>query len=96
MAKLRCPGMNPANFEPDDIKLHGCVECGEEIEFWKDDVRLDCPACGRANFNPDIGATCLAWCKSAVECVGNDDIKEWLKRYGDGRSDACDVSDSRR
>lgn len=73
----RCPGMNPAHFKPEDIRLHKCVSCGEELEFWKDDVKIACHACKHINFNPNIRNTCLCWCKSASKCIGNNDINEW-------------------
>jgi len=85
MAKMRCPGMNPQYFKSEDIQEHACLECGEALEFWKDDVRLTCPTCGQINFNPNLGSTCLAWCKQAAQCVGNDDIYEWLKTHSGER-----------
>jgi len=80
MAIDRCPGMNPAFFKPEDIQIHKCIDCGEELEFWKDDVRLTCEKCGKVNYNPDLENTCLSWCKSATECLGGQDIREWLKK----------------
>lgn len=80
MARKRCPGMDPAGFGPEDIRLRACLACGEEQEFWRDDVKLTCPSCGHVNFNPDIGSTCLVWCKSAAQCLGNEDVKDWLAR----------------
>lgn len=80
MAKLRCPGMDPARFKPEDIKYRQCINCSAEIEFWKDDVKLPCPECKQVNFNPDIGNTCLSWCKEAEKCLGNSDIKEWIEK----------------
>jgi hypothetical protein len=84
--------MDPAHFTPDDVELRQCVQCGEELEFWKDDVRMTCDSCGTINYNPDIANTCLAWCDGAAECVGNSDIIEWKKRTGGGYSSraACD------
>lgn len=80
MALSRCPGMNPAYFKPKDIELHKCIHCGKEIEFWKDDIKIKCRSCGQVNFNPNIGNTCLVWCKSAEKCLGNDDMKEWIAK----------------
>lgn len=73
--------MNAAYFKPKDIKSHKCINCGKEIEFWKDDIKRKCPSCGHSNFNPNIGTTCLVWCKKAAECLGNEDIKEWMAKY---------------
>ena len=81
--RLRCPGMDPAYFKPEDIRLHRCIECGREIEFWKDDVKIECPFCSRVNFNPDLGNSCLTYCKKADQCLGNNDLKEWLAHHGD-------------
>jgi predicted RNA-binding Zn-ribbon protein involved in translation (DUF1610 family) len=78
MALHRCPGMSPGFFRPSDVKVRKCIHCAEDMEFWKDDIKLRCPACGRINFNPDIGTTCLVWCKRADDCLGNDDIHEWI------------------
>jgi hypothetical protein len=80
MPRLRCPGMDPAYFKPEDIQMHPCIECGEEIEFWKDDVKLKCPHCRQINFNPALGNSCLVYCKKAEQCLGNNDIKEWRTR----------------
>lgn len=80
MAKLKCPGMNPANFQPQDIKTHNCIHCGMEMEFWKDDIKIRCPACNQFNFNPGLGNTCLTWCKSAADCLGNNNIHEWMQQ----------------
>ena len=76
--RKRCPGMDPAYFKPEDISSQKCTVCGNEIEFWKDDVFLVCSACGARNTNARVQNTCLAWCKEAAVCVGNKDINEWL------------------
>ncbi|MBC8184381.1 hypothetical protein H8E88_25075 [candidate division KSB1 bacterium] len=81
MAIKKCPGMDPAYFKPEDIQMHRCLECGQELEFWKDDVKLKCAHCGQNNFNPNLGNTCLVWCKEAAKCVGNDDINEWIEKH---------------
>jgi hypothetical protein len=73
--------MDPAHFKPEDIKEHSCISCGAELEFWKDDVKITCHECNHINFNPNLGNTCLCWCKSASICLGNNDIHEWIKKY---------------
>lgn len=83
MAFKKCPGMDPANFKPADIKQNGCVSCGYVLEFWKDDVKVKCPSCKQVNFNPNLGSSCITWCKMAADCVGNNDVLEWIARNKD-------------
>ena len=80
----RCPGMDPSYFKPDDIKEHKCISCGNEIEFWKDDIKIVCKKCGQTNFNPNLGDTCIVWCRSASDCIGSNDIKEWIRNKRSG------------
>ena len=70
--------MDPAFFKPEDIGTQHCAGCGSDIEFWKDDVFLDCSRCGAGNTNARLRNTCLTWCKEASACIGNTDIDEWL------------------
>lgn len=77
----KCPGMDPANWKIDDISEHKCINCGTELEFWKDDIKRSCPKCGQTMFNPNIGNYCLVWCKKADECIGNQDILEWKEKF---------------
>ena len=79
MTPHKCPGMSLRFFKPNDIKLRNCIHCNYEMEFWKDDIKLTCRFCGKANFNPDLGNVCLTWCKQAEKCLGNSDINEWMK-----------------
>jgi predicted RNA-binding Zn-ribbon protein involved in translation (DUF1610 family) len=78
MTTKKCPGMDPAYFKPEDIKVHKCLSCNQDLEFWKDDVKIKCSQCGHYNFNPNLGNTCLVWCREAAKCVGNNDIDEWI------------------
>jgi predicted RNA-binding Zn-ribbon protein involved in translation (DUF1610 family) len=70
--------MDSAYFKPEDISSQKCTKCGNDIEFFKDDVFLICPGCGARNTNARVSNTCLSWCKDAAACVGNKDIEEWL------------------
>jgi predicted RNA-binding Zn-ribbon protein involved in translation (DUF1610 family) len=85
--KKRCPGMDPAHFKPEDIRMQECTSCGKDIEFWKDDVFLACPGCGARNTNARVQNTCLAWCKEAANCIGNKDIDEWLHLHGNNKEE---------
>ncbi len=75
--------MDPAYFKPEDIRSRDCEGCGHEMEFWKDDIFLICPRCGKRNANPRVRDTCLSWCKEAASCIGNSDIEEWLRLHSD-------------
>ncbi len=81
--KKRCPGMDPAFFKIEDISRQKCINCSNDLEFWKDDIFLTCPGCGTRNTNALVQNTCLAWCKEAASCLGNTDINEWLRTHGD-------------
>jgi len=52
--KWRCPGV----FRP--IEIENCPGCGEEIEFFAGDVKLECLKCGRVVYRQS--ASCLERC----------------------------------
>jgi predicted RNA-binding Zn-ribbon protein involved in translation (DUF1610 family) len=84
--KRRCPGMDPAYFRPEDIRMQKCIRCNADLEFWKDDIFLTCPGCGTRNTNARIDMTCLSWCREAASCLGSDDIDEWIRKHGNNKS----------
>lgn len=47
-----------------------CPSCGDEVEIWSDEVLSSCHGCG-ATVSREPGPTCLDWCDSARECVGD-------------------------
>lgn len=90
MAMHRCPGMSATNWRPKDVDEVKC-QCGKILEFWKDDVKVACPGCGKVTFNPKLGSLCLSWCAKAAECIGSLDIEEWKKQIQgkDSSPDQC-------
>jgi endogenous inhibitor of DNA gyrase (YacG/DUF329 family) len=66
----RCPGQDQRFWKPGDIFEAPCPQCGRAVEFWKDDPRRLCPACGTSVANPHHDPGCAAWCKHADECLG--------------------------
>ena len=50
-----CPGQDRSNWTPDDIFEVACTNCGATIEFFKDDAKRYCKACGTCNANPKHG-----------------------------------------
>ena len=69
MALNRCPGQDRRFWKPGDIFDAQCPHCGEEIEFWKDDVRVSCTQCGKVAVNPRLNLACAQWCKWAEQCL---------------------------
>jgi len=72
MAIERCPGQDMRFWRPDDIYDVPCPECGEKVEFWKNDPRRTCPNCGKAILNPKVRLGCAKWCPYAAECLGSE------------------------
>lgn len=62
-----CPGsIAIREARPDDMT---CPHCGQEMEIWSDEVVARCHHCG-LYVSKERGASCIDWCKSAVECIG--------------------------
>jgi hypothetical protein len=70
MTEFRCPGQDMRYWKPEDIFSMRCVNCGEEIEFFKDEPFRLCPACKKEVRNPRMNLGCAKWCKFAKECLG--------------------------
>lgn len=78
MAFSTCPGQDRRFWKPEDIFEAPCPSCGSQVEFWKDDVRLECSECGAKVVNPRFDPGCAQWCPYAEECLG-DLAKTYLK-----------------
>jgi len=68
MAEKFCPGAANISGTP-TLKVKFCPECGAEIELFSSDLQRVC-RCGFIAYN-DI-QSCIQWCKSARECVGDE------------------------
>ena len=79
MAAKFCPGAANISGTP-TLKVKYCPECGAEIELFSSDPQRICQ-CGFIAYN-NI-QSCIQWCKSARECVG-DEMYE--KLIGDMRN----------
>ena len=66
----RCPGQDQRFWKPGDIFEARCPHCGASIEFWKDEPRARCKACGKAVPNPKFDMGCAEWCRYAESCLG--------------------------
>ncbi|MBN1289831.1 MAG: hypothetical protein JXA49_09375 [Actinobacteria bacterium] len=64
-----CPGQSQMFWKPEDIYEVKCPECGNMIEFFKDDVARKCRSCGTKLKNPKLDMGCVEWCRYAEECM---------------------------
>lgn len=69
MAEIHCPGQDLRYWKLDDIYEIECAHCGAHIEFFKDDPRRLCKACGKHMLNPRNDMSCAQWCKFAKQCL---------------------------
>ncbi len=69
MSNRHCPGQDMRFWKPGDIYEEPCAGCGAKVEFFKDDLRRQCPACGVFTVNPHNDMACAAWCAHATECL---------------------------
>jgi len=70
MAMSQCPGQDRRYWKPADVFESPCSCCGEPLEFWKDDPRRRCHACGGIVSNPRFDLGCAQWCQFAANCLG--------------------------
>ena len=68
---VRCPGQDQRFWKPEDIFEVKCPNCGEKVEFFKDEPKLKCRSCGHLVVNPKIDLGCAEWCQYAERCVGH-------------------------
>ena len=52
----KCPRQYPNNMSTGDIFEINCSECGESIEFFKDESQRKCQQCGKMVANPKLNA----------------------------------------
>jgi ribosomal protein S27E len=76
MNKTMCPGQDTRFWQPGDIFDSRCGNCGNTIEFFKDDASQRCKKCGTKVQNPRLNRGCAQWCEHAKECLGYDPGEE--------------------
>ncbi len=78
---MRCPGQDMRFWKPGDIFDVRCPQCGERVEFFKDEVKRKC-RCGHLVANPRMDLGCAEWCPYAEQCVGT--LQEEVKVRQEG------------
>ena len=71
----KCPGQDTQQWGFDAIYDMDCPNCGNSIEFFKDEVKHRCKSCKEMVFNERIDLGCAKWCPSADSCVGPDNVQ---------------------
>ena len=64
----QCPGQERRNIQVETIK---CPDCGYIAEIFSDEFKVRCPNC-RGLICRSRLPSCVDWCKSARDCVGEE------------------------
>ncbi len=68
---MKCPGQDPRFWKFDAIFDAKCPNCGNTVEFFKDETRRRCQKCSLHVLNPKMDFGCAAHCKFAEQCFGD-------------------------
>jgi HD superfamily phosphodiesterase len=68
---MKCPGQDSRYWKPGAIFEAKCPQCGNEVEFFKDDTTRRCKKCGHRFLNPNMDFGCASYCKYAEQCIGS-------------------------
>jgi len=68
---MKCPGQDTRYWKPGAIFEVKCPECGNDVEFFKDDTTRVCKTCGHRFVNPDLDFGCASYCQYAEQCIGD-------------------------
>jgi len=72
MKGYRCPGQSERNLR---VGLYRCPNCGYKVEIFSDELKAECPKCGREVCKEKI-PSCIDWCKAAEQCLGSDRLRQ--------------------
>jgi ribosomal protein S27AE len=76
MPIAKCPGQGGRMLT---ASLHPCPQCGCRVEMFSDEQRVLCPKC-KASVTRETAPSCLQWCASARQCLGEE---RWKALFGD-------------
>lgn len=77
---IKCPGSDIRNLR---ISVHKCPNCGHEVEIFSDEIRAKCSKCGTYVYKEQV-PSCINWCKSARQCLGEERWKELMGQNEEG------------
>lgn len=67
---MKCPGQDSRFWGKEAIFEARCPQCGNPVEFFKDEPSRRCRKCGHKFVNPRMDFGCAAYCKFADQCLG--------------------------
>ena len=76
MGSKFCPGAANISGTP-TLEVKQCPQCGNSVELFSSDTQSACEKCGFVVYN-DI-ESCIKWCKSARECVGEEIYEKFMR-----------------
>lgn len=88
MIDKKCPGIDSRYLK---IELKKCPDCGYELEFFSDEIKVRCPSCGKDVLKEEI-PSCISWCKYAAECIGKDKWEQ-IKVYVEQKQQKIDIKE---
>jgi DNA-directed RNA polymerase subunit RPC12/RpoP len=68
---MKCPGQDSRYWEAGAIYEVKCPQCGQDVEFFKDESTRKCKKCGHKFVNPKMDFGCASYCKYAAQCLGD-------------------------
>ncbi len=68
---MKCPGQDSRYWSGEDVFESPCKQCGNILEFFKDDSQRKCKKCGHITLNPKIDFGCASYCPHAEQCLGS-------------------------
>lgn len=68
---MQCPGQDSRYWDGEAVFESKCPNCGNVIEFFKDDSTRKCSQCGEKIINPKIDFGCASYCPYAEQCLGS-------------------------
>ncbi len=69
-ATMKCPGQDTRYWKHDAIFDVPCPNCGQMLEFFKDQTTIRCKGCGKQIINPKMDFGCASYCQYAEQCLG--------------------------
>ena len=67
----KCTGNNTQEWGSDAVFDVKCTNCGNLVEFFKDEIARNCPECKKSVLNDRKDYGCAQWCSSSSSHMRN-------------------------